>query len=98
RLDLHSFPTRRSSDLPVSKHCAVWQQNRSINHHVQHRVRNLGWHGAHSVNDMFSDFLCWVCRYRLKTCARTNVLNKSTTVCQFRSEEHTSELQSRGHL
>src|SRR5439155_25124070 len=56
--DLHSFPTRRSSDLPAAR--------RALSRSGHFRRRAVG-------NDA---------RVRLG----------------FRSEEHTSELQSRGHL
>src|SRR5690625_7644160 len=66
--DLHSFPTRRSSDLynKFLMHCTCL-----------HRIRFRWQH--------------------LRQLTRTAMLG-STHCAHTRSEEHTSELQSRGHL
>src|SRR5207253_11388704 len=68
--DLHSFPTRRSSDLfPADFICEALYQTR-------------GWfYSLLAVSTLLFD-----------RSAYRNVL------CLGRSEEHTSELQSRGHL
>src|SRR5205809_4994067 len=66
--DLHSFPTRRSSDLPDARHGAY-----------PHHTRR---HAAHPVGDHPSE------RLPFQPSSRRG----------GRSEEHTSELQSRLHL
>src|SRR5207253_8254296 len=72
--DLHSFPTRRSSDLPVHQHgcSAGCESNRDDQFHQQ-------WHALAGARNNRPDRVC-------------------DTEGVPRSEEHTSELQSRGHL
>src|SRR5699024_12377579 len=65
---LHSFPTRRSSDLYGSRRCRTQGSGTTRNHCVD---------GAGSISAVYS-------------CNRTGAVN--------RSEEHTSELQSRFDL
>src|SRR5207253_6306980 len=71
---LHSFPTRRSSDLQLS----------------------CGRPGISSVSYVSSNEVCQ------KSCCRTSFTKRAGRMlwgcCHDRSEEHTSELQSRGHL
>src|SRR5439155_20907298 len=75
--DLHSFPTRRSSDLSTS--IRIWlppPEEESIR--IRCHGSRVSKRGPRS------------CRYGSR--------NHATRICNFRSEEHTSELQSRGHL
>src|SRR5439155_23709517 len=73
--DLHSFPTRRSSDLVQG-----WQ---TLRQGRNHQGDLAPWRGPE-------------CLYldRLNRLFRDTTLGKNRP----RSEEHTSELQSRGHL
>src|SRR5439155_25632881 len=66
--DLHSFPTRRSSDLPPRRHRP---------HRAQDHRRHLR---------------------RARRTRRRGVQRQGPVAVCARSEEHTSELQSRGHL
>src|SRR5207253_9936970 len=84
-LSLHSFPTRRSSDLP--------------------RLRPHGrLHGGDFTGDGAGDARCAarsLGRSRRAAVARTRSAKRASLRGQPgppRSEEHTSELQSRGHL
>src|SRR5207253_9906388 len=67
---LHSFPTRRSSDLPPAGD--VWGGAPASAGQWTTLARTTGWPASHS--------------------------NSPETCTCGRSEEHTSELQSRGHL
>src|SRR5439155_23582768 len=97
-LDLHSFPTRRSSDLDPAnpprevmlewndgcwEHRAFWGEN----------VITWGMYGTSNRRDMgdLPPVGQWV---RLEVPASLLDLEGA----KVRSEEHTSELQSRGHL
>src|SRR5439155_15981758 len=88
--DLHSFPTRRSSDLapserPVSRAISL----------VVTRANPLKRSSFSAASRIF-------CRVSLAMFPPLNVCEYSLTlrsiVGRKRSEEHTSELQSRGHL
>src|SRR5439155_23552669 len=79
--DLHSFPTRRSSDL----HVINWHNN-SANNSFNPDPRNWVGYGERTNDEMSK---AWVNFYYM-----TDDEYKS----EVRSEEHTSELQSRGHL
>src|SRR5439155_21951654 len=72
--DLHSFPTRRSSDLS-SRHGVVQQLTTSVE-----RISGI----TRSARDAAAG------------CSPSGLLRSAAI--QRRSEEHTSELQSRGHL
>src|SRR5205814_10507879 len=78
-LDLHSFPTRRSSDLPIDR-----RRNRcpttGTNHHSFPRQK------PQLTDDQTPARHRPICRC------------KHPINCGFRSEEHTSELQSLRHL
>src|SRR5439155_18349403 len=85
---IHSFPTRRSSDLAL-------QLGRQLRGRLTHVARSLlqrsrHVHGPTGVADMAAQ-LAEDRRYR----ERRQRLAAARVV---RSEEHTSELQSRGHL
>src|SRR5690606_42157020 len=75
---LHSFPTRRSSDLNLGKLQAV----------------HAAWHIDVGENhlDVFTTF------HNAKSFVRISRLDCFETRTKLRSEEHTSELQSRENL
>src|SRR5207253_10126991 len=76
---LHSFPTRRSSDLASF----VWWI---------HRIQGSGVCGLAVSAALAAEVVCRLRpSIRLLSCG-----NRNKTM--MRSEEHTSELQSRGHL
>src|SRR5207253_4264146 len=79
---LHSFPTRRSSDL-WRRNCCTRQEHRSRSSSSSPRATRCASTpcGSRSTANL------------LRT---TSTAPKSSRPC--RSEEHTSELQSRGHL
>src|SRR5207253_9562949 len=93
---LHSFPTRRSSDLPYldPKNGYVQQWNFDIQRELPAGffadVAYAGSHGVHlpqfetHVNQIPDSFVAQAAA--------------QAAAGQPRSEEHTSELQSRGHL
>src|SRR5206468_12377243 len=72
--DLHSFPTRRSSDLPRNRLRLVWPLA------------------------LWSPRLLSVTQCRTSSSAGPPVTLRHSSVSQTRSEEHTSELQSRSDL
>src|SRR5437870_10969666 len=77
--DLHSFPTRRSSDLATRRDTRL----------ADALLRNLGAARAAGA--------CRACRCRAGATPRRRAPGGDTCSAR-RSEEHTSELQSRGHL
>src|SRR5439155_20268760 len=80
--DLHSFPTRRSSDLePEIAFSHAFPQGDIISVHrdIEKTVREIA-------------------RYSLKDAETWRALMNRFQCRDGRSEEHTSELQSRGHL
>src|SRR5207253_10621435 len=79
--DLHSFPTRRSSDLrpTVSRSSAAC------------------WSAPKAALAAICSSSAWIDTFTAGN-AILSLLVKSLTVLTLRSEEHTSELQSRGHL
>src|SRR5690606_41943535 len=95
---LHSFPTRRSSDLtrdmvhePIRQHniAVVCASSVVVNLRVarySHASRK-SWHADLHV----------VCRSDCVLCYR-HAVGSSRRTCRKRSEEHTSELQSRENL
>src|SRR5207253_3667670 len=87
---LHAFPTRRSSDL-----CQTWCTETTIADHGRRRSEKATLLGSRHVDA------------GAECCCRKSVpRNISSCSCPDgndgpainRSEEHTSELQSRGHL
>src|SRR5207253_8444805 len=95
RPSLHSFPTRRSSDLRVLDHFVA--------------VPGLGLKGGaisemESVDVAFTPESSQVFRIGAASCAvpgataGLGVAHRRFATLPWRSEEHTSELQSRGHL
>src|SRR5207253_10524477 len=82
---LHSFPTRRSSDLPQlpqNADCCVVVIPRSLARHTHLVGTDVG------STPVFSQ------RWRTET----NALSAIAPSPRRRSEEHTPELQPRGHL
>src|SRR5690606_41673783 len=84
-LHLPSFPTRRSSDL-VTRHQRARTQNRSA---FDHRRKHVFTHARHPFRPS---------RYRRHRDCRRPRLGGSSSRFRPRSEEHTSELQSRENL
>src|SRR5206468_11576672 len=80
--DLHSFPTRRSSDLHCGNHCDPNRKPRDgIFRGAYIRDPQLEWRGTNNTRSVFR----WI-------------LNEWWRKPRQRSEEHTSELQSRSDL
>src|SRR5207253_9399066 len=86
-LYLHSFPTRRSSDLEVVSVAPDVLQQVAVR--VGDTVGPAGRPGL--VKDVGEIA-------RRDRHARVGVVQPGVQLVQIRSEEHTSELQSRGHL
>src|SRR5205823_9939489 len=88
-LDLHSFPTRRSSDLsiPLQRHLGAWRRVFLL--HQRPRVKTIGLtNPCHALRDFATVLLRSVA-----------VLPEPLLVLlDKRSEEHTSELQSLAYL
>src|SRR5439155_25868491 len=82
--DLHSFPTRRSSDL-ISRSAATWSRG----------ARVLARNGL-SRRSTRSEGTCLTRENSISPRFGSSFPTPRDRV--FRSEEHTSELQSRGHL
>src|SRR5690606_39450795 len=88
--DLHSFPTRRSSDLENFRMPAEWEQ---------HEATWIGW--PHNFSDWPGKIfpIPWVYGEMVR---KISVGEKVRIVVEneehHRSEEHTSELQSRENL
>src|SRR5439155_21339079 len=76
---LHSFPTRRSSDLPQPGYCGCHSQ--TLGRALPFGPKAKTADAAKSVSCRRDECLCLLAAER-----------------ERRSEEHTSELQSRGHL
>src|SRR5207253_9071227 len=85
---LHSFPTRRSSDLIMSACGSERPPCTSSSSTLSRHAESL------------CDSPTTGCSlYRSSPRARERMRASRTRIqCTFRSEEHTSELQSRGHL
>src|SRR5690606_39696867 len=95
---LHSFPTRRSSDLPS---ILMWRK-------IRNTPSYLTWASSQSLNwPTFRDLstiTTWL--WQKKTSIRNwklssvgvDITNTSNLILRTRSEEHTSELQSRENL
>src|SRR5207253_10333180 len=94
---LHSFPTRRSSDLRTSS-ASAWCQ--SITAELLARAL---------MPDMMALPASWAAADATARCCSVMLAVSSRSLCRnspnativrgpIRSEEHTSELQSRGHL
>src|SRR5207253_9298762 len=87
---LHPYPTRRSSDLMKQTVHDVPILNAKLGIHIDRYGRVL------SVNSSFvADASKHVTGADLKAISATQAVNRAAS---RRSEEHTSELQSRGHL
>src|SRR5207244_11223232 len=86
-LELHSFPTRRSSDLRVGR-LQAFDAASCTAHRAQLR-RSLQFRSTFQCNAPFTLVACRPNCRRTWTCVRE---------ARTRSEEHTSELQSPDHL
>src|SRR5207249_9019766 len=86
--DLHSFPTRRSSDLTSSKGAAIRAPKTAAI-----RSRNAGAGG--NTRAVLPSLLR---EKRTSRRVRARPMSMSLTLRHSRSEEHTSELQSRFDL
>src|SRR5690606_41321139 len=90
---VHSFPTRRSSDLPAEQINQVHRPISSLwrGHYSEPRHRHTGAVAAIS---------CLRDRVILRMPRNVSMSSSSslTNSCMSRSEEHTSELQSRENL
>src|SRR5690606_40527097 len=96
--DLHSFPTRRSSDLNTSNSEGFWHKRI-----VNPVIRQWYCKADHIVNqcfDMEKDLLNVYPHLRGRTSVIFNPVNRFVECAggNGRSEEHTSELQSRENL
>src|SRR5690606_40085532 len=83
--DLHSFPTRRSSDLYFALRGSIYS-------HIVVSVR-----AAYQTRRITLSLLMLLSRLR-RVHDRTHDSPTIGSVCLLRSEEHTSELQSRENL
>src|SRR5439155_21009857 len=92
--DLHSFPTRRSSDLSMSAACA--SGNYAIA--LARRWLQMGWVDLCLAGacELAITPMTLAGFGNLRALSSRNDDPKAARV--IRSEEHTSELQSRGHL
>src|SRR5206468_11826441 len=86
--DLHSFPTRRSSDLP----CAPLESGSAILAEDQKTARFAG------QSTQRHRWIAGSGRWRGPTPEHSSGLAAGAFGCMERSEEHTSELQSRSDL
>src|SRR5690625_5782077 len=82
--DLHSFPTRRSSDLIRSANPSA--------------IADFPTPGSPISNGLFFLRLLNICDTRCISSSRPITGSSFPSMASARSEEHTSELQSRGHL
>src|SRR5207253_9180254 len=88
--DLHSFPTRRSSDLRGDER----DENALHNFHQ----RSLGPTVGETPDNYRAQFVPSPQTRGPMTVERVKMPTQSVPAEFLRSEEHTSELQSRGHL
>src|SRR5207253_10580666 len=93
--DLLPFPTRRSSDLPIFSELRMRARPRGPLAHLSHEAENRG-----SVQDSHFQAVRVAEPYSGNSGLLAIVIVRYGVVQhqQVRSEEHTSELQSRGHL
>src|SRR5207253_10014545 len=96
--DLHSFPTRRSSDLQGSIWCEIKFLSRPVKSCRTGRMRFISV-GTHSNAASTPKILSRTSLRRVRSQAGTRLVDQESASTRLpRSEEHTSELQSRGHL
>src|SRR5205814_9095579 len=96
--DLHSFPTRRSSELTRVKinPLATWSRSRVATEFLR---RDLPRHPLEA--DGYLSIGCLTCTDRVRPNENLRAgrwRGRCKTECGIRSEEHTSELQSLRHL
>src|SRR5207253_10999507 len=93
---LHSFPTRRSSDL------VVILTYESFPSEIQRQMKSMGWDVQRYVDDGNLQFIdCYSALVGGETSIKDPIDFTEVSIqvsSKVRSEEHTSELQSRGHL
>src|SRR5207253_11024319 len=93
---LHPLPTRRSSDLPIRLTTTSTRPSPSKSPNAAPRFRAGFWKSPPARSPASSNFPAPVFARRRLRCRELRRENSSTL--SSRSEEHTSELQSRGHL
>src|SRR5207253_10182275 len=92
---LHSFPTRRSSDLdPRTKKVVVESLTSIPVLNPSQQVKPLTQRAADTINFISTR----IGPFPFPSLALTQMPGSSSQGWPGRSEEHTSELQSRGHL
>src|SRR5690606_41518933 len=95
RRELHSFPTRRSSDLPVEAFKSDYAEIRADINKARGNIEaaRAGYEEALAATDPQQQE-----RMMLLQLKRDDLKAPATVTQQARSEEHTSELQSRENL
>src|SRR5690606_40378561 len=93
--DLHSFPTRRSSDLTILFSCAL----KSDVDHFTGNARDT-FHTERGLCSSFSNEMVTSTgvKMKLSMASKHHLINSDRVSMPLRSEEHTSELQSREKL
>src|SRR5690606_42058983 len=94
--DLHSFPTRRSSDLSdqYSDLTVELSDGRSETYNLGNSIQNGSTHQLNSSLDM-KTFYRYIGLTKITPASKRQKAGRATGA---RSEEHTSELQSRENL
>src|SRR5207249_10890977 len=83
---LHSFPTRRSSDLFTDAQLPVWIDNSRRGEHFYYGIPGNHWRGFKIADDTRGPVV------------DPTTMERQISAAGLRSEEHTSELQSRFDL
>src|SRR5207253_7176827 len=96
--DLHSFPTRRSSDLAVPSPQKL--DSLGLASALDCERRTVWITDAHRYGEALRCSRSPRCfrRAAVRSCCHEAVMKILEITVLLRSEEHTSELQSRGHL
>src|SRR5207247_7334614 len=96
--DLHAFPTRRSSDLRVSAHSRnAGEDPIPVVHTGRNRSQRRLTPSAPQGRPHFGCYSL-ATQYRFEDARTTKLAAQSSLAIDGRSEEHTSELQSRVDL
>src|SRR5690606_39578412 len=95
---LHSFPTRRSSDLPTARLSGLFlstagQISRSVGRQFDGLEQRLYLCPGGTLKDLFDPLASQV-----RCEGLDEIVHEATQKGPLRSEEHTSELQSRENL